>query len=60
MILKELSSLHVIGGDIVEVSPSYDANNITSQLAANLAYELICLVDSTESTNSTWRNVDEF
>lgn len=60
MILKELSSLNVIGGDIVEVSPSYDANNITSQLAANLAYELICLVDSTESTNSTWRNVDEF
>ena len=28
----------------VEVSPSYDSNSITSQLAALLAYELICLI----------------
>ena len=43
-ILKGLHSLNTIGGDVVEVSPSYDANNITSQLAANLVFELICLI----------------
>ena len=44
LILKGMSQLKVIGGDIVEVSPSYDSNSITSQLAAHLAYELICLI----------------
>lgn len=43
-ILKGLNKLNIIGGDIVEVSPSYDSNNITSQLAANLTYEIICLI----------------
>jgi agmatinase len=43
-ILKGLSKLNIIGGDIVEVSPSYDANNITSQLAAHLGFELLCLI----------------
>ena len=43
-ILKGLSKLNIIGGDMVEVSPSYDANNITSQLAANLVFEIICLI----------------
>ena len=42
--LKGISKLNIIGGDVVEVSPSYDANNITSQLAAHLAYELLCLI----------------
>ncbi len=43
-ILKGISKLNIIGGDVVEVSPSYDANNITSQLAAHLVYELLCLI----------------
>ena len=43
-ILKGINKLNVIGGDVVEVSPSYDANNITSQLAAHVAYELMCLI----------------
>ena len=43
-ILKGISKLKVVGGDIVEVAPSYDANSITAQLAAHLAYELICLI----------------
>lgn len=43
-ILKGINKLNVIGGDVVEVSPSYDANNITSQLAAHIAYELMCLI----------------
>lgn len=43
-ILGGIKNLNVIGGDVVEVSPSYDSNNITSQLAANLVYELLCMV----------------
>ena len=43
-ILKGISNLNVIGADIVEVSPSYDSNSITSQLAAHLTYELICMI----------------
>ena len=43
-ILKGLSKLNVVGGDIVEVSPSYDSNSITSQLAASLIFEIICLI----------------
>ena len=42
-ILKGLKNLNVVSGDIVEVSPSYDANNITSQLAAHLGFEMLCL-----------------
>lgn len=44
LILKGMSKLKTIGGDIVEVSPSYDSNSITSQLAAHLAYELITMI----------------
>ncbi len=43
-ILKGITKLKVVGGDIVEVSPSYDSNSITSQLAAHLAYELITMI----------------
>ena len=43
-ILRGLKSLNVIGGDVVEVCPSYDNADITSHLAANICYEMMCLV----------------
>ena len=43
-ILKGIQGLNIIGGDVVEVSPSYDNGNITSQLAANVIFELLCLL----------------
>ncbi len=43
-ILRGLKSMNVIGGDVVEVCPSYDNADITSHLAANICYELMCLV----------------
>ena len=43
-ILKKLKGLNILGGDIVEVAPSYDSSEITSTLAATITYELICLL----------------
>lgn len=43
-LLRGLKELNVVGGDIVEVAPCYDNGNVTSQLAASLCYELLCLL----------------
>jgi agmatinase len=42
-ILRQLQGVHLIGGDVVEVSPAHDVSDITSLLAATAAYELIGL-----------------
>ena len=42
--VRELTAIRLVGFDIVEVSPPYDApGQITSLLAANLAYEMLAL-----------------
>jgi len=42
-LVRSLRGLNVVGCDLVEVSPPYDTGEITSLLAANLLYELICV-----------------
>jgi agmatinase len=42
-LVRSLRGLNIVGCDVVEVSPPYDTGEITSLLAANLLYELICL-----------------
>jgi arginase family enzyme len=42
-LVRGLQGLKLVGCDLVEVSPPYDNGEITSLLAANLLYELICL-----------------
>jgi agmatinase len=42
-LVRSLRGLMIVGCDLVEVSPPYDNGSITSLLAANLLYELICL-----------------
>ena len=42
-LVRSLKGLKLVGCDLVEVSPPYDNGEITSLLAANLLYELICL-----------------
>ena len=39
-----LRPLHLVGFDIVEVSPPYDHGDITAVLAANLAFEFLSLL----------------
>lgn len=42
--LRATVGTHLIGGDVVEVSPSYDHAEITSIAAATVAYELLALL----------------
>ena len=43
-LVRELAGLNIVGCDLVEVSPPYDSGEITSLLAANLLYELLCVL----------------
>jgi agmatinase len=43
-LVRGLRGLRLVGCDVVEVSPPYDNGAITSLLAANLLYELLCVL----------------
>jgi agmatinase len=43
-ILRGLAGIGIIGGDVVEVAPQYDANTATAQIGAQMLFELLCLV----------------
>ena len=43
-LVRSLKGLRLVGCDVVEVSPPYDTGEITSLLAANLMYELLCIM----------------
>ena len=43
-ILRGLRGLDVIGGDVVEVAPQYDANTTTAQAGAMMAFEILSLM----------------
>jgi arginase family enzyme len=42
-LVRCLKGQSFVGADLVEVSPPYDNGEITSLLAANLLYEMLCL-----------------
>jgi guanidinopropionase len=45
VLVRSLGGLSIVGGDIVEVSPPFDGpGQITSLLAANLLFELLCVL----------------
>ena len=43
-LVRALKGLDIIGCDLVEVSPPYDNGELTSLLAANLLFELLCVL----------------
>jgi len=43
-IIRSLRGLDVVGADMVEVSPPYDPQGNTALLAANLAFEMLCVL----------------
>ena len=43
-ILRGLAGIDIVGGDVVEVAPQYDANTTTAQIGAQMLFELLCLV----------------
>ena len=43
--MRGLAGLNIVGADIVEVSPPFDGpGQITSLLAANLMFEMLCVI----------------
>ena len=42
-LVRSFAGLNLVACDLVEVSPPYDNGEITSLLAANLLFELLCL-----------------
>ena len=42
-LVRALNGLSIIGADLVEVSPPFDNGDLTSLLAANLLFELLCV-----------------
>ncbi|GAA2941373.1 agmatinase [Microbacterium luteolum] len=45
-ILRALGSQHIVGADVVEVSPAYDHAQITGIAASHVVYELVSLLAS--------------
>ena len=42
--LRSLKGLNIVGGDVVEVAPQYDANHNTAHVAAQLMFEIFTLL----------------
>ena len=47
MIVRDLVDVNFIGADVVEVSPPFDLNNMTSLVAATIAFEILCTMTKT-------------
>ena len=47
MIIRGPKNINFIGADVVEVSPPFDINNITSLIGATIAFEILCTLTKT-------------
>ena len=47
-IIRGCRGLDVVGGDLVEVAPIYDPTGATALTAANLVYEMLCVLPGVE------------
>ena len=45
-IIRGCAGLNLVGCDLVEVSPPYDQAGTTALIAANLLYEMLCVLPS--------------
>ena len=43
-LVRALRGLNIVGGDLVEVSPPYDTSGNTALTAANILYEMLCVL----------------
>ena len=43
-IVRGCKGLNLVGCDLVEVSPPYDSSGNTATIAANLLYEMLCVL----------------
>ena len=47
-IVRGCAGLNLVGCDLVEVSPPYDPTGNTALIAANLLYEMLCVLPGVE------------
>ena len=51
--MRGLAGLDLVGGDVVEVSPPFDGpGQITALLAANLLFELLCVIATSRTASN--------
>ncbi|MGI9327577.1 MAG: agmatinase [Pseudomonadales bacterium] len=48
-IIRGCRGMNIVGGDLVEVAPAYDPFGTTSLLAANLLFEMLCVLPGVAS-----------
>ena len=53
-LLQGLAGLDVIGGDVVEIAPQYDATTNTTQVGAQMLFEILALM----TLNENWQGGD--
>ncbi|MGQ0485671.1 MAG: agmatinase [Hyphomicrobiales bacterium] len=53
VIVRSLQGKHLVGGDICEVAPCYDPTGITSVTAANLMWEMLCVIADSKARQET-------
>lgn len=46
-IVRGCKGLNIVGADLVEVAPAYDTTGATAMIAANLLYEMLCVLPKT-------------
>lgn len=47
-VVRKLAGLNIIGADLVEVSPPFDASGATAYLGASIMFELLCVMAETK------------
>lgn len=52
VILRSLQGKHLVGGDICEVAPCFDPTGITAIVAANLMWEMLCVIADSKAKRS--------
>lgn len=52
VIVRSLRGKHLVGGDICEVAPCFDPTGITAVTAANLMWEMLCVIAESKSRRS--------
>jgi agmatinase len=45
-IIRSLQGRNIVGADVVEVAPQYDATTNTAQVAAQVLFTLACLLSA--------------
>ena len=51
-IIRGCWGLDLVGCDLVEVAPIYDVSGMTSRVASDLLYEMLCVLPSVDRRNA--------